>query len=611
MKKQFTEITPCSELPIHKNSVIDRVFRNRGISSEVQLSEALDYSLSNLLSPDLMKGMKEAVKLIYKHIENKSSILVYCDFDSDGINSGALSVEALRLLGARNVNYIIPNRKLHGYGLTPEVLEVAKKYDPDLIITVDNGISSFAGAKAVKKMSKQCDLLITDHHLAPASGLPEANVIVNPNQPGCTFPSKSICGCGVIFYVMLGLRKWMRDEGKFKQIGITEPSLASVLDLVAVATVADVVSLDKNNRILVSAGLKYINQGRGRPGIEALLRLGNRKIGEIQASDCGFCIGPRLNSSGRLEDASLGIKCLLEKNETTATALATELDQLNQQRKSIEHIMTDEAVNIVDKTGKDYYGVCLYQDDWHEGVIGIVASRVKDRLNRPVIAFTSSEKEKDEGVIDFHIKGSARSVEGVHLHDVLTEVSNKSNFDIVYGGHAMAAGLTIKISDLNKFKELFDFEVRKHLTKEMIEGAIKVDIKNIPFVDITLDNAEQLIKYGPFGQGFLEPSFSRVFRVKSHKVVGEKHVQLNLIDNKHPDREISGIIFNILNPGDSFNFELIEASFKMGVNKFRGKTSLQLMIDEIQEVTPIENPEPEGKLLIEGLNGKSVRHMRQ
>lgn len=585
---------------MHENPVLDRIYRNRGVGQ----AQDIDYALSGLLSPWTMKGMDQAADVIIRHIMRQSRILIVGDYDCDGATATTIGVEGLGLLGAKNVSFLVPDRMKHGYGLSPAVVDVAAEFKPELIITVDNGISSFEGAQAVRDLPFPCDLVITDHHLASDRGIPEAQAVVNPNQPGCEFESKAIAGCGVMFYTIMALRARMRDQGLFDKLGMEEPKLSGLLDVLALGTVADVVPLDKNNRILVSTGLGAINQGAIRPGLRFLLELGKRRIGDIVTQDMGFAAGPRINAAGRLDDMTLGIKCLLTRDEAEAAELAETLDSFNQQRKEMESEMVEEAVQSYEGFTTDNYGVCLMEPNWHEGVIGIVASRIKDRLSRPVICFSYSEParevyqeikiakeannqalvdqlERELGELD--MKGSARSVPGVHLKHDLDRIS-KTNPDILvkFGGHAMAAGMSIKIKYFEEFKRLFDAEVRKELTAEMIKGRVDVDIKDINPDWINIETAELLRHVEPWGQHFESPLFSAKFDVVETRVLQDKHLKM-VVRATGTQKTFDAIAFNCVEKGELPVGESMEASFTMDINEWRGKRNLQLLVGHLQD----------------------------
>lgn len=601
--KPIVEAVQKTTAHIHDNPILNRVYQNRGVVSPAEI----EYSLHNLIKPNGMKGIDKATDILLNHLLAGSKIIVVGDYDCDGATATTIAVEGLTMLGAKNVSFLVPDRIKHGYGLSPEIVRLVGEQSPDLIITVDNGIASFAGCEAVKHLEKPCQIIVTDHHLAAEEGLPDADAIVNPNQPGCGFKSKNIAGCGVIFYVIMALRAKMREKGIFEKMGTVQPNMTPLLDVLALGTVADVVTLDYNNRILVTQGLNMINSGMCRPGIKAVLELKKRQIGNIVSSDMGFSAGPCFNAAGRLDDMRLGIKCMLEKDESRAMEYAEQLFELNQQRKELGSEMEGEAIKILEeyKVDEHSYGVCLHEPTWHEGVIGILASRIKERLNRPVIIFTDTHQASDarkalESAIerkasvdeicdlerllgDCDIKGSARSVPGVHLKHVLDHI-NKTDSAILskFGGHAMAAGLSLKIRHFEKFKSEFDKMVRKDLTEEMILGKMEVDIKNVEPSLMTLDAAELLRSGGPWGQNFTQPVFSQVFSVVTHRILGDKHLKMT-VKPVGSDMSFEAIAFNCIENGELPFKNNFEGVFSLDVNEWRGRKSLQLMIHCIQD----------------------------
>jgi single-stranded-DNA-specific exonuclease len=474
-------------------------------------------------------------------------------------------------MGAREVQFVVPNRFEYGYGLTPEIVAVAAQYQPDVLITVDNGISSIEGVQAAKTLGMQ--VLITDHHL-PAAELPLADAIVNPNQPGDDFPSKHLAGVGVIFYVMLALRSRLRSDGWFVERNVTEPNLARLLDLVALGTVADVVPLDHNNRILVAQGLKRINQGQACPGILALLKAAGRKPGRLAAADLGFVVAPRLNAAGRLTDMSLGIECLLTDSESRAQEIAQELDRLNHDRRAIESEMQNQALAIVQELHLGEHGlpagVCLFDPAWHQGVIGILAARIRERVHRPVIAFAPATETE--------IKGSARSVPGLHIRDVLDAVAARHpGLVSKFGGHAMAAGLSLPRTHFDAFQRAFAEEVARHLDADDLHGEIHSD-GTLAADDLTLDLAQQLRAAGPWGQGFPEPMFDGEFEVVNQRVVAEKHLKLYLRAAPGAD-PVEAIAFRALESATMPAWSRIRAAYRLDVNEYQGNRSLQLVIE--------------------------------
>jgi len=559
IREQYDQM---ADTKVHDDPLLDWLYRGRGVTE----ADELDYGLAGIESPYTLKGIEQAAALLADSIEKGERLLIISDYDCDGATGCAIGVEGLQGLGASNVEFLVPNRFDYGYGLSPEIVAEAAKLKPDVIITVDNGIASVAGAQAVKDLAHPTKLLITDHHLAPEQ-MPEADVIVNPNQPGCEFPSKALAGCGVMFYVLLATRKELKARGWFETH--TNPNMADLLDLLALGTVADVVPLDHNNRILVRQGLDRINQGYVRPGIRALLEIGNRTIGNIVASDFGFVAGPRLNAAGRLEDMTIGINCLLEKDPGVAMQYATRLDEINRERKVIEQDMKDSAVENIE-LAKDRYGLCVYRQEWHQGVIGIVASRIKDSMFRPVICFAPDSN----GII----KGSARSVKGFHMRDALANIDAKApGILLKYGGHAMAAGMSIKYDDYERFCDLFDEQVKLVLTAKDIEGNIETD-GVLPKDRFDIYTAQLLKDAGPWGQHFPEPVFMGEFTVIEHRVLADKHLKMLL----HPiggSQPVEAICFNCVDGSYEFEWPVINAVFKLDVNEWRGRQSLQLLID--------------------------------
>jgi single-stranded-DNA-specific exonuclease len=483
-------------------------------------------------------------------------------------------------MGFQNVDYIVPNRFEYGYGLTPEIVQLARGKAPDILITVDNGISSIEGVQVARALGMQ--VIITDHHL-PGLELPPAEAIVNPNQPGCGFPSKALAGVGVVFYVMAALRSALRDAGWFAKAGIVEPNLAGLLDLVALGTVADVVTLDRNNRILVNEGLKRIRAGRACAGILALLEIGKRTLPALQASDLGFAAGPRLNAAGRLDDMALGIECLLADDPVVAMAMARRLDEMNQQRKGIEEDMRDQAVSDLDALdiggATAPAGVCIYNPAWHQGVIGILAARIKERLHRPVIAFADAGVD---GEGEPQLKGSARSIAGLHIRDVLDTVATRNPGLISrFGGHAMAAGLSLRTRDYPQFCAAFAAEVTALLTEDDLQARILTD-GEVRAEELTLNTAQLLRELGPWGQGFPEPSFDGEFEILQQRMLGAKHLKLVLCPPGCRQQALDAIAFNV-DPAlwATCNVARISAVYRLDVNEYRGQRSLQLVLEHL------------------------------
>lgn len=559
---QFT-----SEIP----SLLQRIYANRGLNQDTDV----DLALKHLLPASQLKGLEAALDLLVEALEKQQRILVIGDFDADGATSSALSVLALRRLGAAAVDYLVPNRFEYGYGLTPEIVAVARDKSPDLIVTVDNGISSIEGVKAAKAAGIK--VLVTDHHL-PGHELPAADAIVNPNQPGCAFPSKNLAGVGVAFYLMTALRTRLKQMDWFTQQGLAEPNMADYLDIVALGTVADVVPLDHNNRILVHHGLARMRAGRCRPGIRALVEVAKRRLPNLVATDLGFAVGPRLNAAGRLTDMAKGIECLLTDDPRLVQQYAAELDQLNHERKSIEGDMQQQALFALKQLhlGKEEalpWGLCIFKKDWHQGVIGILASRIKERFHRPTIAFAPADGGE--------IKGSARSIPGFHIRDALDAVASRNPGLIVkFGGHAMAAGLSLRAEDLPRFQQAFDAEARRLLTRDDLTGELHSD-GELSEADIDLPVAQLLRNGGPWGQGFPEPLFDGEFELLDQRIVGEKHLKLS-IGLPASKRVVDAIAFNVdLEKWPNRNLSRIYLAYRLDVNEFRGVQNAQLMVEHL------------------------------
>ncbi|WP_372522278.1 single-stranded-DNA-specific exonuclease RecJ [Sulfuricaulis sp.] len=568
-------------LPDDLHPVLRRIYLARHVTSAQELEQSLD----RLIPPTQLKGIDQATALLADALQRQRRILIVADFDADGATSCALALRALRAMGARDVRYLVPNRFEYGYGLTPEIVALAAQQSPELIITVDNGISSLEGVAEARR--RGIDVLVTDHHL-PGATLPMATMIVNPNQPDDHFPSKNLAGVGVIFYVTLALRARLRESGWFAQQNIPEPNLARLLDLVALGTVADVVPLDYNNRILVAQGLKRINQGNPCAGIAALLRVAGRSPQRVTAMDLGYVVGPRLNAAGRLTDMSLGIECLLTDDCAAAQDMAGKLDALNRERRTIEASMQEQAFAAIASLHLDMAtlprGLCLFDESWHQGVIGLVASRIKEHTHRPVIAFAPAN--------DSEIKGSARSVPGLHIRDALDAVAARHPQLLSrFGGHAMAAGLTLLRAHLEAFREAFDEEVSRHLSDSDLQGRIISD-GELTGEELTLPVAELLRAAGPWGQGFPEPVFDGCFDVVSQRVVGEKHLKLTL-RAPHHTKTLEAIAFNRVREGQAVTYSRIRTAYKLDVNEYQGYRSLQLIIEHLEHAdTAISNVEP-------------------
>ncbi|AKU11904.1 exodeoxyribonuclease VII, single-stranded DNA-specific exonuclease [Azoarcus sp. CIB] len=537
--------------------LLARIYAARGISRR----EELDYSLKALIPPAALKGAHEAATLLADAIEAGARMVIVADYDCDGATACAVGVRALRAFGA-DVGYLVPNRFEYGYGLTPAIVELAAHMEPDVLITVDNGIASVEGVAAARSYGMAT--VITDHHL-PGDTLPDADVIVNPNQPGCDFPSKSLAGVGVMFYTMLALRAELRERGAFA--GRQEPNLGELLDLVALGTVADVVKLDHNNRILVSQGLARMRADRMHPGIRALFSVAGRDALRASTFDMGFGLGPRLNAAGRLSDMSLGIECLITDDMGRALNIAQELDRLNRERRGIEQDMQEGALaHLADFDPGNCATVSLFEPDWHQGVIGIVAGRIKERLHRPVIAFARG----DEG----QLKGSGRSIPNLHLRDALDLVSKQCpDLILRFGGHSMAAGLTILETDYDRFQRVFEETVQSlvepaDLTRTLdTDGPLETGYMSL--------EAARLLEQDIWGQGFPAPLFDDVFRVDNQRLLKDKHLKLQLSKN---NVRFDGIRFNFAEGAP----QQIRAAFRLAPNEYNGITSLQLMLEHFE-----------------------------
>lgn len=561
-----------TELLSDLHPVLARVYAARGISDPAHIGR----TLKELLPDAQLRGMETAVARLQTALEQQQSILVVGDFDCDGATSTALAVLALRMMGAEKIDYLVPNRFEYGYGLSPEIVDVALRSSnvPDVIVTVDNGISSVEGV--ARASAQGVDVVITDHHL-PGDVIPEAVAIVNPNQRGCEFIAKSTCGVGVIFYVMIALRRQLIESGYFSSHSIAVPNLASLLDLVALGTVADVVALEHNNRTLVHQGLLRIRAGQARPGILALLEVAGRQRQNLMAADLGFAIAPRLNAAGRLEDMSIGIECLLCDDPEQAQALAQQLNNLNSERRNIERQMQQDAHGLLDSLQLNAdqmpWGVCLFDERWHQGVIGILASRIKERLHRPVIAFAPGEGDE--------LKGSARSIEGFHVRDGLDAIAAKHPTLLrKFGGHAMAAGMSICSKDLEAFQHAFDDEVRMRLSEDHLQRVVYTD-GTLAEEDFTLELAQLLQDAGPWGHQFPEPLFDGEFRVLQQRIVGYRHLKL-VVMPLNGQLALDAIAFNVDSeewPDESI--QQVRLVYRLCQNVFRGRTTLQLMVDRL------------------------------
>lgn len=549
--------------------VLQRAYAARGVGSATDL----DISLERLLPVGTLAGVGEAVTLLLAH-RTSGRVLVIGDFDADGATSTALMVRAMRAWGFASVEFLVPNRFEFGYGLTPEIVALARTLAPTLIVTVDNGISSLAGVGAARAAG--IEVLITDHHL-PGAHLPDANVIVNPNLIGSRFGSPALAGVGVAFYVMAGLKRQLDEAG---QLQAAAPGAAEYLDLVALGTVADVVPLDLNNRVLVSQGLKRIRAGRCVAGIRALLQVAARGRADLTAADLGFAVAPRLNAAGRIDDMKIGIECLLADDDATALALATRLDELNRERRAIEARMQADALMAVQRLHEKSLrplqrsGVCLYDESWHQGVVGLVASRVKERVRRPVFAFARAD--------DTYLRGSGRSIAGVHIRDVLDSIAARHPDLIVkFGGHAMAAGLTLEYGKLERFARAFDEEVERCLGAAARADCVETD-GELGVHEIALETANALRRGGPWGQAFPEPSFDGVFIIRSARMVGERHLKM-WVEVPRSGRAFDAIAFNYSDASGEARIPEGSAQlvYRLDVNDYQGERRLQLLVDHV------------------------------
>ncbi|MBW4966167.1 single-stranded-DNA-specific exonuclease RecJ [Pseudoalteromonas sp. CR1] len=559
-----------SHLPSHLHPVIKQIYATRRVVD----AQELDNGVATLHDYKLFKDIDKASALLVDALKAQSHILIVGDFDADGATSTATLMQGLQMFGFQNLDYLIPDRFSLGYGLSPALAEQIVQIKPDLVITVDNGISCIAGIDILKSVGIK--VLVTDHHLQ-GEQLPNADAIVNPNRHECNFPSKSIAGVGVAFYLLIALRSLMREQGYFTQQA--PPNLANLLDIVALGTVADVVALDANNRTLVHQGLARIRSGKTRPGITALIEVANRNAARLSASDFGFSLAPRLNAAGRLDDMSLGIACLLSNDINQARRIAGELDSLNHARREIEQGMQAEAQAVLDRLAftDDNIpdAICLFQDDWHQGVIGILAGRLKEKYHRPTVIFAGGENGE--------IKGSCRSIEGLHMRDLL-EGLNTADPHLInkFGGHAMAAGLSINEQNFNDFKKAFDAAVSAQLSEESKRCIVFTD-GELPNDCFTMEFAQLLKQSGPWGQQFPEPVFEHTFELIQQRIVGEKHLKLVL---KHQSgRLVDAIAFGIdVKEWPDTEARFVKVAYQLDINEFRGKFSLQLIVRELEKV---------------------------
>ncbi|MEC7030560.1 MAG: single-stranded-DNA-specific exonuclease RecJ [Pseudomonadota bacterium] len=558
---------PEGKLASHQlvsDPVLNRIYQTRGVISELDIQ----YSLASIIPFQSMRGLDEASELLYNCFLGQKKIIVIGDYDVDGATATTVMVAGLREMGLKNVDFIIPNRITDGYGLTPKLVDRAHEKGADLLITVDNGIVSYSGVDHAKTLGMQ--VLVTDHHLAGET-LPDC-VIVNPNQPDCTFSSKSIAGVGVAFYVLIAVRAHFRSKGVFKK----GPNLLAYLDLVALGTVADCVALDRNNRNMVANGLEVMRSGKARPGIQALIQIARRNPVWIESDDMGFSLAPRLNAAGRLEDMTIGVRCLLSDNRQDALAYATMLDEINQERRQLQSQMTQEALDYV--LNMKHIPACavVCQPTWHEGIIGLVASMIKERFHIPSIVLTQDENPEV-------MKGSCRSIPGLNIRDVLAEYDRQFPDSLVkFGGHAMAAGLSVKSKDVPQFTKEMITICKSQISEEMKNKLLLVD-GALPTSHKTLSFAKQLIRSGPWGNGFEKPIFYNTFKLCDQYLVGGKHLKVLLEEDA---QTYSGIMFNIEEGvWPNHHVTQVKVAYHLQVNEFNGKRTLQFLIVQMEPVS--------------------------
>lgn len=571
-KIELRDSSGWEQLPDTWPNSLRRILAARGVKSEADLT----YDLADLPTPDLMFGMESAVALLVHAITEQWRIMIVADFDTDGATSCAVAIRGLSSMGAKHIEYIVPNRFIHGYGLTAELLaEIPEDNQPDILVTVDNGIASIIGVEAAHK--RGIKVLVTDHHL-PGDELPKADAIVNPNQQGDTFPSKNMAGVGVCFYLLLGLRQQLRKQGWFEQQQLEVPKLNSLFDLVALGTVADVVPLDKLNRTLVNLGLARIRAGRACAGINALIQIAGRDLRTLSAPDMGFSIAPRLNAAGRLDDMSMGIETLLTDDLGEATDAAAMLDDINKQRREVEQNMQQQALAMLDALSFDEakppLGYCLYDEHWHQGVIGLLASRIKEHQHRPVIAFAPG----NEG----EVKGSARSIPGVHIRDVLARVANQLPEGMLkrFGGHAMAAGLTLAEKDLSTFEQQFLAVLEESVEVEALQRELVSDGELLAD-DICLELAQLLPTAAPWGQSFPEPQFHGVFTIIAARTVGQQQDHLRLTVDNGNGESITAMAFRQSQPDWLKVGDEVLLRYRLDVNEYRQQRSVQMLVENI------------------------------
>ena len=557
-------------LPDSIHPVLKRIYASRNIKS----SEDLDYSLGSLIPYEELSGVDDAVILLQEMITQKKRILIVADFDADGATSCALAIRGLTAMGAEDVIYVVPNRFEHGYGLSPKIVDVALDHDPDLIVTVDNGISSISGVEHAKKNGIK--VLITDHHL-PGDKLPSADVIINPQLKEDKFPSKNLAGVGVIFYILLALRAKLKAEDWFDEKNIKYPNLANLLDLVALGTISDLVPLDKNNRTMVAHGLKLMRKNKSKAGILAILNQSGRQLSTLTSGDLSFAIAPRLNAAGRLTDMSLGIECLLTDDKENAAEMAKKLNQLNIERRQIQDNMEEQALAefekyLQDTSRKIPHGICIYNQNWHQGVVGILAAKIKEKFNRPVIVFA----QECQGIL----KGSARSITELHIKDVFDEIARLyPELILTFGGHAMAAGLTIEESQFDRFSDVFNKVVDRYISSDSLEDQCLTD-GELSGDDFSLPLALAIQNAGPWGQSFPEPIFVGQFKILDKRVVGESHLKLKL--QSRNNNTLDAIAFNMTDDDWPSKLEQITSTYRLGINNYRGHSQIQLFIEHIE-----------------------------
>jgi len=567
-------VPPGSSWPASMHPVLGRVYAARGIASP----EEVEHRLAGLLSPQQLGGMAPACDLLLAALRDDAHIVIVGDFDCDGATGTALAVRGLRLLGARKVSYAVPNRFRHGYGLSPAIVEELLQRNPQLLITVDNGVAAIAGV--AKARAHGIKVIVTDHHL-PGAVLPDADAMVNPNVAGDDFPSKALAGVGVMFYVLLALRARLRDEGWFGARGIAEPDLSTLLDLVALGTVADVVALDRNNRILVEAGIKRIRAGRACAGIAALLASGKRDCARVVASDLAFAVGPRINAAGRLEDMQVGIECLLCDDPLRAHELAAMLSAINAERQELQTGMVEQARAEVHKWTTQHgvaglpHGLVLFEPGWHHGVVGLVASKLKDALNRPVIACAPAGDGSGE------VRASGRSIAGFHLRDALAEIdAAQPGLLLRFGGHAMAAGMSLRQENIEALAVAFDAVARSRIGPEALDSVVLTD-GELDVADFSLQLAQQLRYAGPWGQAFPEPAFDGEFELHSWKVIGETHLRLAL-KRSGMQQVLTAMAFNAFDGAPPPS--RMRVVYQLDVDEWSGTPALRLLVRSFEAV---------------------------